>query len=65
MIEKEAALIAAETTMEDRIRMIAELKNLSEANGQLEAEIYQLIEDRAVHEQELAKYQAILADTGY
>ena len=65
MIEKEAALIAAETTMEDRIRIIAELKNLSETNGRLEAEIYQLIEDRAVHERELAKYQAILASSGY
>lgn len=65
MVAKEAALISADTTMEDRIRILAELKNLSEDNGQLDAEIIHLIEDRAKHEQELANYQAILANSGY
>lgn len=62
---KEAALIAEETTTEDRVLILADLKDLAEENGQLEAEIVQLIEDRAVHKRELASYEAMLADSGY
>lgn len=63
--DAEAGLIAAETTIQDRILLLADLKNFSERTGQLEAEIEALIEDRAVHEQQLASYESILADTGY
>lgn len=61
----EAALIGAETTMEDRVLLLADLKDMSERTGQLEAEIDGLIADRALHERELASYQQVLADSGY
>lgn len=62
---KEAALIADETTVQDRVLILADLKELSERKGQLEAEILDLVEDRVVHEQQLASYEAMLADSGY
>ena len=65
MTDKEVALIAPDTSTEDRIRIVADLKDLAEENGQLEAEIDQLIHDRAKHEHELHSYEAILADSGY
>ena len=65
MTEKEVALISPDTLTEERIRIIADLKDISEDNGQLEAEIDQLIHDRAKHEHELESYEAILASSGY
>lgn len=65
MTEKEVALISSDTLTEERIRIIADLKDLSEDNGQLESEIDQLIHDRAKHEHELESYEAILANSGY
>ena len=62
---KEAMLIAADTTVQDRILIIADLKRMNERTGELEAEIVALIEDRAMHEQELSSYEQILADAGY
>ena len=62
---KEAALIRKETPTEERILLLADLKDLSERVGQLESEIYLLVEDRARHEEQLAAYQAVLADAGY
>lgn len=62
---KEAALIAKDTPTEERIILIADLKDLSERSGQLEAEMYQLIEDRAAYAQQLQTYEAVLADSGY
>lgn len=62
---KEAALIAAETTVQDRILIVADLKQLNERIGQLEAEIVDLVEERALHEQELAAYEQVLAHSGY
>jgi hypothetical protein len=63
--EKEAALIARDTLTEERIILIADLKDLAERVGQLESEMYTLIEDRAMYEQQLQSYQAVLADSGY
>ena len=63
--KKEAALIADETTVQDRVLILADLKELSERKGQLEAEILDLVEDRVLHEQQLASYEAMLADSGY
>lgn len=63
--EKEALLIATETTTQDRILILADLKDLSERTGQLETEIAVLIDDRARHEEQLANYQAAVADFGY
>ena len=62
---KEAALIASGTTTEERILLLADLKDLSERTGQLESEIYLLIDDRARHEEQLTSYQATLANSGY
>lgn len=61
----EAGLIAAETTIQDRILLLADLKDFAERTGRLESEIEALIQDRGVYEQQLASYQAVLADTGY
>jgi hypothetical protein len=61
----ESVLIAKETTMQDRVLLLADLKDMSERIGQLEAEIVDLVEERAISEQQLASYQAVLADTGY
>lgn len=61
----QAALIASETTPQDRILLLADLKELSEEQGRLEAEIVDLIEERADHEHDLQSYEAVLADSGY
>jgi hypothetical protein len=61
----EVALISQDTTTEDRVLLLADLKDLSERTGQLEAEIYTLVEDRAILEQQLASYERVLADSGY
>lgn len=63
--DAEARLISPETTMEDRVLLLSDMKELSERTGQLEAEIAELIEERAVYEQQLAAYQAMLADSGF
>lgn len=62
---KEAMLIADDATVQDRILIIADLKRMNERTGELEAEIDALIEDRAMHEQELSSYEQVLADSGY
>lgn len=62
---KEATLIANETTVQDRVLILADLKNYSERRGQLEAEIEDLIQDRTVYEQQLNSFEALLADSGY
>ena len=63
--EKEALVIASETTVQDRILILADLKELSERTGQLETEIAALIDDRARHQEQLANYQASVAHFGY
>jgi hypothetical protein len=61
----EAELISADTSIQDRVMVMAELKDLSERTGQLEAEIDQLIARRAKSEQRLARYQRVVADSGF
>ncbi len=61
----EAKLISSETTIENRVLLLSDLKKLSERTGELEAEIAELIEERAIVEQRLASYQAVLADSGF
>ena len=65
MRSKEAALIDGETTTEERILLLADLKELSERTGELEAEIRDLYEQRARHQVELDNYQVSVADYGY
>lgn len=63
--ELETILIAQDTTVEDRVRVLADLKNRNERVGQVEAEIEQLIGARAAHEQALRDYEFYIADLGY
>ena len=63
--KKEAALIASETTIEDRVLLLADLKKLSERTGELANEIENLYEERARHRLELENYQAAVANYGY
>ncbi len=63
--EKEVALISVETGMEQRLLLLADLKDLSERTGQLESEIEALIADRARHEYELQTYEGTVAAYGY
>lgn len=63
--EVEAALIARDTSAEDRVLLLVELKDLSEETGQIEAEIVALVEERAIYEQQLAEYESIIADARY
>lgn len=65
MREKEALLIAPDTSVEDRVLLLADLKRLSERTGELEAEIEQLIIDRARFEQELESYEQSVAAYSY
>jgi len=65
MLENEAELIDRETTTERRIILLAELKNLSERIGELDAEIEDLYEQRARYRFELEQYQVALLDYGY
>jgi hypothetical protein len=62
---KEAALISAETTVEERVLLLVDLKDLSERIGQLDAEIQDLYEQRAHSQAELDNYQVALLDAGY
>lgn len=65
MRSKEALLIAAETTTQDRILLLADLKRLSERTGELEADIDVLIADHARFEQELRHYEQTVASYDY
>lgn len=65
ILEAELLLIARDTTTENRILLLAELKELSERTGQLDAQIVELIEDRVVYEQQLAAYEETLANVNY
>ena len=63
--EKEAQLISSETTTEQRVLLLADLKELSERTGELEAEIDMLIADRARFEQDLHYYEQTVAAYDY
>jgi hypothetical protein len=63
--EAEAGVIASETSIQDRILLLADLKEYSERTGQLEAEREASIEQRAVAQRELDSFEMVLADTGY
>lgn len=63
--EQEALLISDQTTTEDRVRLLADLKELAERRGELETEIDMLIADRAKYEYELADYERTVAAYGF
>lgn len=62
---KEALLIGEETTTEERVLLLVDLKRLAERTGELETEIELLIADRARFEQELRQYEQTVAAEGY
>ena len=63
--ENALLLISPETSNEDRVRLMTDMKHLSERKGKLEAEIKMLIVDRARYEQELRNYEQTVAAYGY
>ena len=63
--QAEADLIDPETPTEDRILLLVDLKDFAERKGTLEAEIVELIEERAGYERDLAAYEAYIADSGF
>jgi hypothetical protein len=63
--QAEATLISDEATSEERALLLDELRDLSERTGELEAEIKQLIADRARIEQELQSYESTLTAYQY
>jgi len=65
MRKKEAALISDETTTEQRVILLADLKDLSERTGQLETQIKDLYAERARYQVELENYQVAVSDFGY
>ncbi len=62
---KEAELISEDITTQDRVLLLADLKELSERSGELEAEIEKLVADRARYEYELRDYEQTVAAYGY
>jgi hypothetical protein len=65
MLSKELRLIDKEATTEERIQILADLKNHSERTGELEAEIKQLYSDLARYETELRDYENTIVAYGY
>ena len=58
-------IIAKDTTQEERILLLADMKDMAERTGQLEAEIKELYEVRAHARAELEHYQMVVVDLGY
>jgi len=65
IVAAELELIADETTAEQRLLLLNELKELSEDTGTLQSEIKQLVADRARIEQELESYESTLTAYRY
>lgn len=65
MRETEAELIAPGVATEERVLLLADLKELAQKTGEIEADIDNLIDERARHEERLASYRAVLANSGY
>lgn len=61
----EAALISKETSTEDRVLLLADLKRLSEDKGEIAARIEGLVAELATAETELRLYENELASNGY
>ena len=65
MLDREAALIAKDTPTEERIIILAELKDLAERTGEIETELDNLVADRAAAQVELRNYEQQIAEYGY
>lgn len=62
---KQAELISDDVTTQDRVMLLADLKDLSEHSGKLETEIERLVADKARYEYELQDYEQTVAAYGY
>ena len=62
--DAEAGLIAPETTVEDRVQLVADLKTYSEDKGNIETAIVALNRDQVRAERELREYRDYLAASG-
>lgn len=65
LLRNGTALIADETSSEDRITLLAEMRELSGRTGQLQGEIKDLYDVRARNQVELEHYQLVVDDMGY
>ena len=65
LIKNGVALIAVETTTEQRVLLLADMRNLAGRTGKLQAEIKELYDVRARNQVELEHYQLVVADLGY
>ena len=65
IVAAELLLINSETTTDERVALLAELKQLSDHKGDLKAQIKLLIADRARFEQDLQYYEQTVAAYGY
>lgn len=65
IVTVELLLINSETTTDERVALLVELKELSEHKGNLKAQIKQLVADRARFEQDLQYYEQTVAAYGY
>ena len=63
--EKQAVLISDDVTPQDRLLLLTDIRELAERSGELEAEIEQLVADKARHEHELENYEQTVAAYGY
>ena len=63
--ETQAELISDEVTPQDRLLLLSDIKVLPERSADLEAEIEQLVADKARHEHELENYEQTVAAYGY
>ena len=63
--DKQAELISDDVTPQDRLLLLTDIKELAERSGELEAEIEQLVADKARHEHELKDYEQTVAAFGY
>ncbi len=65
LLQHGLSLMAADTTIEERVLIVADMKNMAERTGQLQAEVKELYESRARSQVELEHYQLVVADLGY
>ena len=63
--DKQAELISDDVTPQDRLLLLTDIRELAERSGELEAEIEQLVADKARHEDELKDYEQTVAAYGY
>ncbi len=62
---RDGLLISDDTTREERIVLLAELKELSEDKGEIELQIKQLIDERARRQYDVTLYEQEVAEYGY